>query len=62
MEDASEQERADRAYRAKYVDPMTGARASIHDNPRDGLYRIDVSRIVTWMYGTVGGWTEWQFD
>jgi len=51
----------DAAYRHKYVDPMTGARASVHDNPADDVYRVDMWRIVTWMYGTVGGWTEWRF-
>ena len=55
-------ERVDNAYRAKYVDPTTGATASIFDNPADDLYRIDPWRVVTWMYGTVAGWTEWRFD
>lgn len=50
------------AYAAKYVDPVSGTRASITDNPDDDLYRIDPSRVVTWMYGTVAGWTEWRFD
>jgi pyridoxamine 5'-phosphate oxidase-like protein len=59
--DRAEQEVVDAAYRAKYVDPVSGARASIFDNPLDDLYRVDVARVVTWMYGTVGGWTEWRF-
>ena len=60
--DAAEQRAVDAAYRAKYVDPVSGARASIHDNPADDLYRLDAQRVVTWMYGTVAGWTEWRFD
>jgi PPOX class probable F420-dependent enzyme len=60
VEDTAEQRRADTGYGAKYVDPVSGRRASIFDNPLDDLYRVDVGRVVTWMYGTVGGWTEWQ--
>jgi hypothetical protein len=60
--DAEENDRVDSAYRAKYVDPVSGARASISDNPADDLYRLDPWRVVAWMYGTVAGWTEWRFD
>jgi nitroimidazol reductase NimA-like FMN-containing flavoprotein (pyridoxamine 5'-phosphate oxidase superfamily) len=59
--DSQQQQRVDRAYGQKYVDPPSGARASIFDNALDDLYRVDVVRVVTWMYGTVGGWTEWRF-
>ena len=59
--DETELARLDEAYRAKYVDPVTGATASIFDNPQDDLYRLEPSRVVTWMYGTVAGWTEWRF-
>ena len=59
--DVDEQQTVDAAYRDKYVDPVSGAHASIFDNPADDLYRIDVARVVTWMYGTVGGWTEWAY-
>jgi hypothetical protein len=60
--DASERDRTDAAYRDKYVDPVSGARASIFDNAANELYRVDPWRIVTWMYGTVAGWTEWRFE
>jgi PPOX class probable F420-dependent enzyme len=60
--DEAERARVDDAYRAKYVDPVSGATASIFDNPEDDLYRLDPSRVVTWMYGTVAGWTEWRFE
>jgi hypothetical protein len=60
--DADERDRVDASYRAKYVDPVSGATASIFDNPADDLYRLDPWRVVTWMYGTVAGWTEWRFD
>jgi hypothetical protein len=62
VEDVGERGRVDAAYRAKYVDPVSGARASIFDNPAGDLYRLDPWRVVTWMYGTVAGWTEWRFD
>jgi nitroimidazol reductase NimA-like FMN-containing flavoprotein (pyridoxamine 5'-phosphate oxidase superfamily) len=58
--DDEEQARVDAAYRAKYVDPHTGARASIHDNPADDLYRVAIERLIAWSYGTVGTWTEWR--
>jgi pyridoxine/pyridoxamine 5'-phosphate oxidase len=60
--DDDEAGRVDAAYRAKYVDPVSGARASIDDNPADDLYRLDPARVVTWMYGTVAGWTEWRMS
>ena len=59
--DAAERDSVDTAYRAKYIDPVSGARASIYDNPADDLYRVDPWRVVTWAYGTVAGWTEWRF-
>ena len=58
--DPGERDRIDAAYRAKYVDPHSGARASIFDNPADDLYRIDIERVLAWSYGTVGTWTEWR--
>jgi hypothetical protein len=61
VRDGGEVSRIDAAYRAKYVDPVSGATASIFDNPTD-LYRLDPWRVVTWMYGTVAGWTEWRFE
>jgi nitroimidazol reductase NimA-like FMN-containing flavoprotein (pyridoxamine 5'-phosphate oxidase superfamily) len=57
----SELERVDAAYRRRYVDPHSGAQASIHDNPADDLYRLDPETVIAWSYGTAGTWTEWQF-
>jgi Pyridoxamine 5'-phosphate oxidase len=53
--------RVDQAYREKYVDPVSGARASVYDNPLDDLYQLAVERVIAWSYGTVAGWTEWRF-
>jgi nitroimidazol reductase NimA-like FMN-containing flavoprotein (pyridoxamine 5'-phosphate oxidase superfamily) len=58
--DDDEQARVDAGYRAKYVDPHSGATASIHDNPADDLYRVSIERVIAWSYGTVGTWTEWR--
>ena len=59
--DQAETERADRAYRAKYVDPGSGAQASVYDNPEDDVYRLEPERVIAWSYGTMGNWTEWRF-
>lgn len=54
----SERRRVDRAWQRKYVDPHTGAHASIFDNPNDDLYRVAPQRVITWSYGTVGSRTD----
>ena len=59
--DQAETERVDRAYRAKYVDPGSGAQASVYDNPEDDVYRLEPERVIAWSYGTMGNWTEWRF-
>jgi PPOX class probable F420-dependent enzyme len=59
--DGSELERVDAAYRAKYVDPGSGAQATIFE-PEADLYRVDVSRIMAWEYGTVANRTDWIFE
>jgi hypothetical protein len=61
VEDAAEIDSLDAAYRDKYVDPDSGARASVRDNPLDQVYRVDVVRLLAWIYGNVGTWTEWRF-
>lgn len=59
--DRGEADLVDAAYRAKYVDPGSGARASVYDNPEDDVYRLAPERVIAWSYGTVGTWTEWRF-
>jgi nitroimidazol reductase NimA-like FMN-containing flavoprotein (pyridoxamine 5'-phosphate oxidase superfamily) len=59
--DRAETDVVDAAYRAKYVDPGSGARASVYDNPEDDFYRLEPERVIAWSYGTVGTWTEWRF-
>ena len=55
-----ELERVDAAYRAKYVDPGSGAQATIFE-PGADLYHVDVKRIMAWEYGTVANRTDWKF-
>ena len=59
--DHSELERVDSAYRAKYVDPGSGAQATIFE-PEADLYRVDVKHIMAWEYGTVANRTDWIFE
>jgi PPOX class probable F420-dependent enzyme len=58
--DREEQERIDAAYRAKYVDPGSGAQATIFE-PEADLYRVDVKRVMAWEYATVANRTDWEF-
>lgn len=57
----AELDRVDAAYRAKYVDPGSGAQASIFE-PEADLYRVSVDRIMAWEYGTVANRTDWTFE
>ena len=61
VRDRAESDAVDAAYRSKYVDPGSGERASVYDNPADDVYRLDPERVIAWSYGTVGTWTEWRF-
>ena len=56
-----ELERVEADYRAKYVDPGSGAQATIFEPDAD-LYRVDVKRIMAWEYGAVAHRTEWVFE
>jgi hypothetical protein len=59
--DTDEQRRVDAVYQEKYVDPHSGARATIF-NEGDDFYRVRPVRIMIWEYGTVGTRTDWTFD
>jgi PPOX class probable F420-dependent enzyme len=60
VSDDAELRRIDRAYGDKYVDPHSGARATIR-NPGDDLYRVSVEHVMAWEYGVVGTRTDWRF-
>ena len=55
-----EMERIDEAYRAKYVDPGSGAQATIFE-PEANLYCVHVKHVIAWEYGTVANRTDWNF-
>jgi PPOX class probable F420-dependent enzyme len=59
--DRAELKIVDAAYRAKYVDPGSGAQATIFE-PNADLYRVNVQRVMAWEYGTVANRTDWKFD
>lgn len=59
--DHPELEIVDSTYRAKYVDPGSGAQATIFE-PKADLYRVDVKHIMAWEYGTVANRTDWIFE
>ena len=59
--DRAELERVDAAYRAKYVDPGSGAQATIFE-PEVDLYRVNVKHVMAWEYGTVANRTDWRFE
>lgn len=58
--DRAELEKVDAAYRAKYVDPGSGAQATIFE-PQVDLYRVNVKHVMAWEYGTVANRTDWKF-
>ena len=59
--DRAEAERVDALYRTKYVDPGSGAQATIFE-PEVDLYRVNVKHVMAWEYGTVANRTDWMFE
>jgi PPOX class probable F420-dependent enzyme len=59
--DKEEQERVNAAYGDKYVDPNSGAKASIFAY-HDDLYRVEVKHVMAWEYGNVRNRTDWRFN
>ncbi len=56
--DPKELERLNTAYMEKYVDPHSGAQATI-SNDGDNVYRVRVERVMVWEYGAVATRTDW---
>jgi Pyridoxamine 5'-phosphate oxidase len=56
-----ELERVDRAYAAKYVDPGSGARATVFVEG-DIVLRVRPRIVTTWEYATCSNRTDWRFD
>jgi nitroimidazol reductase NimA-like FMN-containing flavoprotein (pyridoxamine 5'-phosphate oxidase superfamily) len=59
--DPAERARVNAAYMEKYVDPGSGARATIAPDT-DVLYRVNVTHVMAWEYGTVAHRTDWHFS
>ena len=59
--EADELERVDAAYREKYVDPGSGARATIFVAD-DHVYRVRPRLVSAWMYATCANRTDWRFE
>jgi nitroimidazol reductase NimA-like FMN-containing flavoprotein (pyridoxamine 5'-phosphate oxidase superfamily) len=60
VNDRGEWTQVNNAYMEKYVDPHSGAKATIPES--DNLYRVDVRRIMCWEYGVVATRTDWTRD
>ena len=59
--DEDQRRRVDAAYAEKYVDPHSGARATVF-NVSDDVYRVRVRHVMTWEYGVIGTRTDWRFE
>ena len=59
--DERELELVDRAYREKYVDPHSGASATIFVEG-DVVFRIRPRLVTAWSYATCSSRTDWRFD
>lgn len=58
--DKAERDRLSKLYALKYVDPHSGATASIGD--QDVLYHVPVQHVMVWEYGVYATRTDWHFN
>jgi PPOX class probable F420-dependent enzyme len=61
VDDEQSLARVDAAYAAKYVDPHTGARATIFIED-DVVFRVRPRIVIAWEYATCSSRTDWRFD
>jgi nitroimidazol reductase NimA-like FMN-containing flavoprotein (pyridoxamine 5'-phosphate oxidase superfamily) len=59
--EGEEQELANRMWMEKYVDPHSGAQATI-GHPDDRIYHVAIHKIMTWEYGIIATRTDWHFN
>jgi PPOX class probable F420-dependent enzyme len=59
--DQAEKERVNGAYMEKYVDPYSGARATVLSET-DIIYRVNIGQVMTWEYGSMNTRTDWRFE
>jgi nitroimidazol reductase NimA-like FMN-containing flavoprotein (pyridoxamine 5'-phosphate oxidase superfamily) len=57
--DRDDLDRVDRAYAEKYVDPHSGAQATIFVEG-DNVYRVRPRLVMTWEYATCSTRTDWE--
>lgn len=62
VRDAQELERANTSYMAKYVDPNSGAQATLSNENDSVVYRVRIQHIMAWEYGNIANRTDWRFD
>jgi hypothetical protein len=60
VSEQDELHRVDRAYSAKYVDPHSGARASVFVEG-DIVLRVRPRIVMAWEYATCSNRTDWRF-
>jgi len=61
VHDEHEQTQINNFWQMKYVDPHSGAQATVLAEG-DILYRIEIEHIMAWEYGAVSTRTDWHFD
>jgi nitroimidazol reductase NimA-like FMN-containing flavoprotein (pyridoxamine 5'-phosphate oxidase superfamily) len=61
VSDDVELARVDDAYRSKYVDPHSGAVASVFVEG-DNVYRVRPRLVTAWSYATCSSRTDWRFE
>jgi pyridoxine/pyridoxamine 5'-phosphate oxidase len=61
VDDEERLARVDAAYGAKYVDPHSGARATIFVQG-DVVFRVRPRLVMAWEYATCSSRTDWRFD
>jgi nitroimidazol reductase NimA-like FMN-containing flavoprotein (pyridoxamine 5'-phosphate oxidase superfamily) len=61
VSDQEELDRIDRAYAAKYVDPHSGAHATVFVEG-DIVFRVRPRLVTAWEYATCSNRTDWRFD
>jgi general stress protein 26 len=59
--ETAERERINRLWMEKYVDPTSGAQATV-GGADDRMFRVEISHIMIWEYGNIASRTDWRFN
>ncbi len=57
--DEAERRRVNQLWMEKYVDPHTGAQATV-GHADDRIYRVELKHIMAWEYGIISTRTDWH--